>query len=619
MKKNIYSCGIITPSDVIESSIISFVRPACFHGAYSTSSTKSTFFRRSVGRSFFTTSKLFFQLIFILLAFFGYGQTVQTVTLTNGTTWTVPCGVTTITVEAWGAGGGGGYRSLAGAEGGYGNAGGGGGAYEIKTFTASPGTNILYKIGKGGSGGPKVITSGINSKDGTDTTLTYGSTVVLTAKGGEGANDNAVKNDSVTYGFGGKSTSTGKSGGKGGNGGKSNNLDYGGGGGGAGYPGGVGNAGVIRYGGSSSQFNTYGGAGGDGGENSSSPAPKGTGKSGSGFGGGGGGALKFLDGSPLGGDGANGGIIISYTLPKIETTSSSTVYCESSAVNIEHTTVGVTTISAVGLPTGLTATYANNVIKISGTLAAGQKGSFPYAIVPNGCESFKFTGILTVNPTPTITGVSTSAVCAGSGATIKLTGLIPNSTSTVSYTISGRAQAPVTGVVADASGAASFLSAVLNISDDYKNLVITGITVTSATPNCGQVFNQSVQIRVSVPPVTPTANPGSGATCEQITTKWSTSANASGYYLDVSTVNSFASYVTGFSNLDVGNVTSKNIIGLSANTTYYYRVRAYNSCGTSASSVVTAYATSSVAIPSTANAYSPTCSGFTAQWGYASN
>src|SRR5207253_4153417 len=37
-------------------------------------------------------------------------------------------------------------------------------------------------------------------------------------------------------------------------------------------------------------------------------------------------------------------------------------------------------------------------------------------------------------------------------------------------------------------------------------------------------------------------------------------------------------------NLDVGNVTSANISGLTLNVTYYYRVRAYNGTGTSGNS-----------------------------------
>ena len=44
--------------------------------------------------------------------------------------------------------------------------------------------------------------------------------------------------------------------------------------------------------------------------------------------------------------------------------------------------------------------------------------------------------------------------------------------------------------------------------------------------------------------------------------------------LDVSTSSTFASYVPGYRNRDVGNVTSQNVTGLAAKTFYYYRVRA---------------------------------------------
>jgi phosphodiesterase/alkaline phosphatase D-like protein len=56
--------------------------------------------------------------------------------------------------------------------------------------------------------------------------------------------------------------------------------------------------------------------------------------------------------------------------------------------------------------------------------------------------------------------------------------------------------------------------------------------------------------------------------------------------LDVSTSNVFTTYVPGYQNLDVGNVTSFPVTGLSANRTYYYRVRANNGCATSPNSNV---------------------------------
>jgi len=59
---------------------------------------------------------------------------------------------------------------------------------------------------------------------------------------------------------------------------------------------------------------------------------------------------------------------------------------------------------------------------------------------------------------------------------------------------------------------------------------------------------------------------------------WNSSSDATSYTLQVSQDNNFSSYVY---NQDVGNVTSKQISGLSESITYYWRVNASNSGGTS--------------------------------------
>ncbi len=56
---------------------------------------------------------------------------------------------------------------------------------------------------------------------------------------------------------------------------------------------------------------------------------------------------------------------------------------------------------------------------------------------------------------------------------------------------------------------------------------------------------------------------------------WDRANGVDGYLLDVSTNSSFASFVDGYQDLDVGNVAGRVVTGLNQGTTYYYRVRPY--------------------------------------------
>jgi phosphodiesterase/alkaline phosphatase D-like protein len=88
------------------------------------------------------------------------------------------------------------------------------------------------------------------------------------------------------------------------------------------------------------------------------------------------------------------------------------------------------------------------------------------------------------------------------------------------------------------------------------------------------------------PPAAPRASNAGQVTATSFTAKWHSVSGATGYRLDVATDSSFVNYVPGYQDLDVGNTTSRTVTGLTANTNYYYRLRAYNAGGTSPNSNV---------------------------------
>ncbi|MBA9072617.1 hypothetical protein GGR22_000743 [Flavobacterium gossypii] len=233
--------------------------------------------------------KLALTLFLVLLTSVSYSQNQ---TFTSSGTFTVPVGVTSITVEAWGGGGKGGTRTNN--SGGAG--GGGGGAYVRSVLTVVPTTSYTVTVGAGST----------STAAGGDSW--FGSNTLLLAKGGE-----SVANNTTGGGNGGAAGSSigdfKRSGGNGANGSALITL-YGGGGGSS--------AGTALDGvsGNTANGGTAPAGGGNGGAGVGSGTQNAGGTDGSNPGGGGGGAKKTSGSSNRnGGDGGNGQVIITYTLP----------------------------------------------------------------------------------------------------------------------------------------------------------------------------------------------------------------------------------------------------------------------------------------------------------------
>ena len=74
----------------------------------------------------------------------------------------------------------------------------------------------------------------------------------------------------------------------------------------------------------------------------------------------------------------------------------------------------------------------------------------------------------------------------------------------------------------------------------------------------------------------PVALAATGVTSSGFTVNWEAIIGATKYYLDVALDSQCNVYVVGYQNLDVGDVVTRSIAGLTMGTTYYYRVRAYD-------------------------------------------
>ena len=305
-------------------------------------------------------------------------------------TYTVPAGVTIVTVECWGAGGaGGGNNSINGTGGG-----GGGGAYTKATNVAVV-PNSTYAITVGAGGVP-----GVNSGNGNISSAVLGSTISANAGAGGSFSAN---------GIGGSGGSSGTyNGGSGSNGVTGN---YGGGGGGSAGTASNGNSVLNSATGATSVAG--GGPGGNGrsGSNGNGSAPV------SGPGGGGGGC-RAGGTARTAGNGSAGQVVISWSCPVYSLTGTS-------ATSICTGNVSVVTLSStsLGLPVGIyTITYSltgsNTASGVTTALTVNTAGTgiFNTLILPNQ-------GTTTIIITNISSAGCNNAISSGNSANIIVTAI----------------------------------------------------------------------------------------------------------------------------------------------------------------------------------------------------
>ncbi|NVO03874.1 MAG: T9SS type A sorting domain-containing protein, partial [Bacteroidetes bacterium] len=125
---------------------------------------------------------------------------------------------------------------------------------------------------------------------------------------------------------------------------------------------------------------------------------------------------------------------------------------------------------------------------------------------------------------------------------------------------------------------------VITLGSPYNTKILNSIQFTKSSTVGRTAILAICGVTAVGAPAAPVATSATNITYTGFSANWNAAATATGYYLDVSTSPTFTTNITGYNNLSVGSVLTYSVTGLTAGTIYYYRVRAINASGTSASS-----------------------------------
>ncbi|HWA27416.1 MAG TPA: pectinesterase family protein [Lacunisphaera sp.] len=199
--------------------------------------------------------------------------------------------------------------------------------------------------------------------------------------------------------------------------------------------------------------------------------------------------------------------------------------------------------------------------------------------------------------TYTVVATNSAGSATSAGAVLTLSGPPVITLDPVSQTVTAGANVTFT-VAATGTGPITYqwqkdgsdIAGATNSSLTLTNVQATdaGSYTAVATTAGGSVTSAAAVLTVNPPaPAAPVATTASNVTATGFSANWNAAAGASSYRLDVATDVAFSNFVGGYQDLDVGNVLTRNVTGLSAGTAYYYRVRAFNGLTSANSATIT--------------------------------
>ncbi|MBU6158916.1 MAG: T9SS type A sorting domain-containing protein [Bacteroidetes bacterium] len=585
----------------------------------------------------------------------GWGQTSVTYNTPGTYTWLCPPGVTSITVECWGGGGGGG--GVIGNSSGNNQAGGGGaggGYVRYTSYAVTPGTAYTIVVGVAGSAGLSGSSGSNNGGNGGNTSFEG-----IIAAGGRGGTGQTSSTNAFSGTGGSKGTNicvgcdVNNQGGNGGNGSAA----------GASSGAGGGSAGSGLSGGGDASGASAGAAGSGGGIIGASgrTTSSNVGIAGGSPGAGGSGGLGIGSTARGGGSGGAGQVII--TTPTCSPLFQQD-FSNNSIGDYFNSPSDAGFIPSFGqfnsiAPADVTINL-NQLRMLRSTSARWVTRTTNFSPEPTALMvSFDISLSFTAGPSPVIgafrgylgdglpTSTTAPATTHHSGIGVDFTTTnnqwkISNLTTAGTNTYSS--SQTITWVVNNSGASITYRApngTNETVANDRWDLWVGStkeLDEQSAANATRALFNVELYTsggattgtfdidNLLIAPIStiPTFSAATAVTNSEFTANWTGVTCASGYRLDVSTQSNFSSFVSGYNNLDVGNVTTYPVTGLSASTQYHYRIRSYNSytVGTFTSGNSSAQAVTTTNIPTVfySNSATPnTSTNSLANWNSATN